>query len=106
MHVPMRKAVLRELAVPEVPLAAQPADPAIVSEDVGVSHLAGEISGCGVADVALSDPVVDAVLRGNRPVKKVARLGEQTGVATKKLSKRMPVWAMRSIAGVRISALP
>ena len=65
MHVPMRKAVLRELAVPEVPLATQPADPAIVSEDVGVSDLAGEISGCGLADVALSDPVVDPVLRGD-----------------------------------------
>ena len=70
MDVPVRKAVLGELAVPEVPLAAQAADPAVCSEDVGVSHLAGEISGCGVADVALSDPVVDPVLRGNPPGQK------------------------------------
>ena len=70
MHVPMRKAVLRELAVPEVPLAAQAADPAVFSEDVGVSYLACEISGCGLADVALSDPVVDAVLRGDPPGQK------------------------------------
>ena len=70
MHVPMRKAVLRELAVPEVPLAAQPADPAIVSEDVGISHLACEISGCGRADIALADPVVDPVLRGDPPGQK------------------------------------
>ena len=75
-----------------MPLAAQAADPAIFREDVGISHLVGEISGCGLADVALADPVVDSVLRGDPPGQKVARLGEQTGVATKKLSKRMPVW--------------
>jgi len=41
-----------------------------------------------------------------RPVRIVARLGEQTGVATKKFWKRTPVAASRSMFGVRISGLP
>jgi len=40
---------------------------------------------------------------GMRPVSSVARLGEQTGVATKKLVKRAPEAASRSMLGVRIS---
>jgi pyruvate,water dikinase len=36
----------------------------------------------------------------------LARLGEQTGVATKKLLKRTPRRAMPSMVGVRISGLP
>ena len=43
---------------------------------------------------------------GMRPVRIVARLGDQTGVATKKFWKRTPVAASRSMFGVRISGLP
>ena len=40
------------------------------------------------------------------PVSRLARAGEQTGEAQKKLSKRTPEAASRSMLGVRISGLP
>ena len=44
--------------------------------------------------------------RGTRPVKSVARLGEQIGVQQKLFEKRMPPRARLSMCGVLISLLP
>ena len=43
---------------------------------------------------------------GILPVSRLARAGEQTGEEQKKLSKRTPVAASRSMLGVRISGFP
>ena len=43
---------------------------------------------------------------GMRPVRKVARAGEQTGEAQKKLLNRMPSAAIRSRVGVSSSGVP
>ena len=43
---------------------------------------------------------------GMRPVIRLARAGEQTGEVQKKLSKRTPLAARRSMLGVRISGFP
>lgn len=45
-------------------------------------------------------------MEGRRPVKKVIRLGEQTGVAAKARVKRAPPAASRSRFGVCISGQP
>jgi len=65
MHVPVIKPVLPQLAGPEMPLATDPADPTVGRQHIGVTDLVPDILGGVGPDVPLSDPIVNAMLRGN-----------------------------------------
>ena len=74
VDVPVREPVLDELAVAEVPLARQSHLVAVGGEDIGVGRLPFEVEGRVVPDVAIPDPVVNAVLRRHAA-------GEEAGAA-------------------------
>ena len=65
MYVPVVEAVLHQLAVAQMPFAAQPAPPPMLGQYVGVRHFPLQIGGRVRPHVPSADPVVDAMLGGN-----------------------------------------
>ena len=99
--------------VAHVPFADIPAVVARFGEEIGDHHLRPERCGRFLLALrrildraALSENLESRADAGRRPVKKVARLGEQIGEAQNAFAKRSPPRARLSIFGVLISLLP